>query len=378
MALISAILEKRKSKKIKLSKSELFLINQKYLGDEPIFDGDQLLQEEIYAKSLNWYARMHTREEGVEFLESYLKNSGRIDDLKKMKRTRENMIPETLFWIARIITRGAKLSERSHEWFDKNLNSSFSFKRKEEAELTEKPKINVQSRITDKISDFIGLFEEDIDKHGWTISMYSYLGIHEISAVHVSKIIEFYKPISIEANELLKKGCNVQLLEGYSRYTKSQLKERADFYSKIISDCERFSSNGKVQRAPRKKKVISPDKQLKKLKYLKESNELQLVSCNPEKLLGAQELWTVNTRYKLLTVFYAIDRGGLGVKGTTITNYNTDTSKTYRIGKKTNENVEIVLKNGKKGVLYKLLGSLKETTHQHRINENTILLKVVS
>jgi hypothetical protein len=92
-------------------------------------------------------------------------------------------------------------------------------------------------------------------------------------------------------------------------------------------------------------------------------------------MLGSEELVTFNTKYKILTHFYALDRAGLGVKGTTIVNYDETKSKSYRIGRKTEEHIEIALRGGKRAY-NKMLEALKTCTLQHRINENTILLRI--
>jgi hypothetical protein len=75
-----------------------------------------------------------------------------------------------------------------------------------------------------------------------------------------------------------------------------------------------------------------------------------------------------------LTAFYAADAHGLEVKGTTIENYDADKSKTYRIGRKTEQHVATALKGAKRAVS-KMLEELKTVGLQHRINENTILLR---
>jgi hypothetical protein len=190
-----------------------------------------------------------------------------------------------------------------------------------------------------------------------------------------NKVAEFYKPIAEEAGELIKKDCDPGLREGYTNYTMAQLKQRAAFYESILADCARHASNAKKQKAVRKKKVVTADKKLKNLKYQKESKEFKVVSINPEKMLGAGELVTFNTKYKLLTVFNALDRSGLGIKGTTVTNYDEEKSKSYRIGRKTEENVEVALRGGKRA-MSKMLESLKTCPLQLRINENTILLRI--
>ena len=153
----------------------------------------------------------------------------------------------------------------------------------------------------------------------------------------------------------------------------AQLKQRAAFYAGILADCDRHASNKKP--VVRKKKVVTADKKLKSFKFQKESKEFKVVSINPEKVLGADELITFNARYKTLTHFVAVDKSGLDVKGTTILNYDEEKSKSYRIGRNTEAHIETALRGGKRAFA-KMIASLKTCTLQHRINENTILLKV--
>jgi hypothetical protein len=58
-----------------------------------------------------------------------------------------------------------------------------------------------------------------------------------------------------------------------------------------------------------------------------------------------------------------------------MTGYDEAKSKSYRLGRKTEEHLETALRGGKRAFA-KMLGTLKECGLQHRINENTILLKV--
>jgi hypothetical protein len=91
------------------------------------------------------------------------------------------------------------------------------------------------------------------------------------------------------------------------------------------------------------------------------------------------ELWTFNTKYKTITRLTAIDRGGLQVKGTSITNYCESNSITRSVGRKDpNEFLKRILEGGKL-VLRKVFDEIKtEKPLAYRINENTILLRVVT
>ena len=78
-----------------------------------------------------------------------------------------------------------------------------------------------------------------------------------------------------------------------------------------------------------------------------------------------------------MTVFRAIDRGGLNVKRTTIVNYDEKTSFTRGCGRQAEKIVYNIL-NGGKIVLRKMIDELKSSKSlQYRINENTVLVKVM-
>jgi hypothetical protein len=214
-----------------------------------------------------------------------------------------------------------------------------------------------------------------IDKNDWTIDVYDWLTKKQATPVTSRKIRDFFKPIADEAAELIGKKPASQLVEGFKNLTKIQQKQRAAFYAKLIADCERFADVAKKQKTPRRKKVVPVEKKLKGLKFQQESKEYKLVSIKPEKIIGAAELWAFNTKYRTLTVFNAAERSTLDVKGTTIINYNEATSKTYRVGRKTEQHIATALKGAKRAVS-KMLEELKTVGLQHRINENTILLRV--
>ena len=150
-----------------------------------------------------------------------------------------------------------------------------------------------------------------------------------------------------------------------------------DTLNKLVEDAEKYGSVTKKTRTPRKPRAVSVEKKLKHLKYQKEDNTLKIASINPEKILGAQELWTFNTKYKVVTVFRAIDRGGLQINRSSITGFDEKASESKGCGRKP-EIVLDKLQNGGKIVLKKLMSELKtDKPLQVRINENTILMKVM-
>jgi len=226
------------------------------------------------------------------------------------------------------------------------------------------------------VHDIIGDVEAMIDS-GEPVELYDWLKKSEIPAMHANKIAAYYRPIVAELQELIDGGCD-QLKEAYSHMSKKQQRERLAFFENLVEQAERYAGVTKKMRAPRKPRAVSLEKQLKHLKYMKESTEYKLASINPEKILGAQELWCFNTKYRTVTVFRALDRGGLKVKRSSIVGYDEKTSMTRGTGRQTEKVVDKIMQGGKI-ILKKVMDELKgNQSLQERINENTILLKVVT
>lgn len=360
----------KKTKKTRVTRSESFLINRKYMGDEPEFLG--AMTEGEMAIAYNWYNAMADKSDIKEYIETWLKNQKRLDEIKKFRAVPDEWINHTCGAIARMINRGYEVPAHSKKF----LEETFAYiltKAKVVAPTIERT--SIQDRMREKQNDIIGDIDELLDS-GAVFSLYEWLKGRQIPAAYCPAIISYYAPMLDELLEAYE-GKDEQLKEGYRHFTKKKLKERIEFFNSLITDAERYGSVTKKTRAPRKPRPVSIEKKLKNLKFQKEDNGFKIASINPEKIIGCQELWTFNTKYKTLTVFRAIDRGGLQVKGTSIINYDESNSFTKRTGRKPEEYVKRVLDGGKI-VLRKLMEELKsDAPLAFRINENTILMKVV-
>lgn len=364
----------RKPKVQRVTRNEAYLVNKKYLGDEP--DLTKGFTQSQYSQALTWYNYMCDTKEAREYMKTYLKNMARMDELKKFTRVADAHVPTTACWVARLISRGVKVEEGSREFLERKLKEALSKATTEpvEAPTEVKERVSVQDRIKEKASDLIGDIEELLDK-GETFSLYEWLKGNEVPAMYAPMIVKYYAPWLGELLEA-SEGGDDQLKEAYGHWTKKQLNARIVFFNSLIEDAERYGDNTKKTRAPRKPRAVSVEKKLKNLKFQKEDKEFKIASINPEKIIGAQELWTFNTKYKTLTVLRALDRGGLQVKGTSIINYDEKNSFTKRTGRKPEEYVKKTLDGGKL-VLRKIMDGLKDASLAYRINEYTILLRVL-
>jgi hypothetical protein len=372
-----AALVKRKPKTIRITKSEAYIVNKKHLGDEPIFT--KPLTKLDYMSALNWYNYMCSNLEAKEYIIEYLKNTGRVADAKKYKYVPDSLVPTTVAWICRLLSKGYKLPTDTEEYINSRINESYKYIKETEQEDS-KPMVSIQDRMREKAHDILGeiegLIDDNIHKNE-EFSLYTWLQSNNIPAAYATSIITKLSPVLDELLEAYD-GQDPQLKEGYRSYKKSEIKRLIDFYNTMCEDAAKYANVTKKTRSPRKPRVQSVEKKLKSFKYQKEDNTFKIASVNPEKIIGSQELWTFNTKYKTLSVFRALDRGGLDVKGTSIVKFDEASSFTLRTGRKPEEVVKKVLDGGKI-LLRKLDQELKHNaTLQSRISESTILLRVVT
>jgi hypothetical protein len=369
---------KRKPKITRVTKSEAYLVNKKYMGDEPIYT--KPLTNMDYINALNWYNAMCSNSEAKEYIVTYLKNLGRVNDAKKIKSVPDSLIPTTVAWVCRLLSRGFTLPTDTQDYINDRIKETYKYIQ-EPKEEDSKPVVSIQDRMRERAHDILGEIEGMIDDYIYDkveFSMYEWLQSNNIPAAYATSIISKFTPVLDELLEAYE-GKDEQLKEGYRHLKKADLKNLVSFYNTLIEDAERYSSNTKKVKKARKPRTVSVEKKIKNLKYQKEDATYKIASVSPEKIIGAMELWTFNTKYKTITRLTAIDRGGLQVKGTSITNYCENNSITRSVGRKDpNEFLKRILEGGKL-VLRKVFDEIKtEKPLAYRINENTILLRVIS
>lgn len=360
-----AVLQKVKKKVVRKTRSETYMVNWKYLGDEYTVAE---INKFGLIRTFNWYNTMCDVEEARQYIIEHYKNEKTV--VSRIKRLPNDRVPLVAAWIFRIHSRG---------YHDEHLLARASDKVKESLKYAEpikeeKPaveKISIQDRIKDKLQDIIGDIEALIDTEQ-PFSVYEYMQKNQIPAMYAAKIEEYYTPICQEMIDLYKDR-DPQLKEGYKHLTKKQKEAKVQIYLDLINDLKRYGSNTKKTRKPRKARPVSTEKILKNFKYQKESNEFKLVSIDPALIIGANELWTFNTNNKMLSKFVANGPAGLSVNRTSIVGYDPNASKCIKIGRKTEEQLRLVLTGGK--LQLKKFAEQMNVISSSRLNDMTILLK---
>jgi hypothetical protein len=243
---------------------------------------------------------------------------------------------------------------------------------------------NIQERLrevallmTDEIEKAYESFQTDPDNFDpKAFKVLNLLKSQQAKAAHARIIRDFYASDLAELEELASGNADEQLREGYSHRTKKQIKNLIAFLTEVQNACNMLMQEAKVNRAPRKTKAVSKDKVVAKLKYMKSNEPLKLVSVNPTDIIGSKELWVYNTKTRKLGRYVAKEYSELGVKGTTITNFDENVSVCKTLRKPEDKLKEF--KAAGKVALRKFLDDINatDTKMNGRINEETILLKV--
>jgi len=341
--------------------------------EEPKFVGE--MSNINFMNALNWYHQNFENKDAQNFILEYAKKnkiSGRIN-------TSGSYL--TLGWICRLLTNGNNIGEKGNLFITNQLKQVLVAEVQAPTVVTETvPTISIQERLREKIGEIAGELEGAIDEYiesDFKIEKSPMALMQEkAKGMHAAKLIEIFRKRRIEFDEVLNTD-DKQIKEGYSNFTRPQLKKLIAYCDSIILDAMKIAGEAKINRKPRKVKKKTPEQLVSKMLYLDKFDELKLQSIPAKQIIGATQLWVYNTKYKKLGVYIAEDAGGFTVKGSCLLNYSESKSVQKAI-RKPAEILPEAMKAGKI-VLRNLLGKLttKESLLGGRINRDTILLRVL-
>jgi len=325
------------------------------------------------SKALTWYNIEKDYKDSHKYLIDWAKKNNKA--LLPAIETTSSYISPTIGWLARLLLRGARLEEKDMNTFLEVLQA---LKPKVVVKQSTRPSIQVS--IAEKAKAYLGELEGVLDEivklggDGFTIK--AFLHSNEIPAVYLPYIDTWAKE-KLAYFEQVSTSKDAQVKEAYSHYKKRNYVSILNFLREIRDGVNAYGQVKKANRKPRARKAIPPGVQVKNLKYRSEDPEFAIKSIPPTEVVGAQQLWVFNCKYRKLGVYRTDSATGLQVKGTTIQNYIPEMSM-----QKTIRKPDVVLKEvmtaGKvalRKVLEKVNG--KEFPMNGRINEECILLRVI-
>lgn len=356
------------------------------MGQEPTWTKQDPEQEKLaLGKAFNWYGYNCTRKEAKEFVIDYLKKLGRNkEEINRVKALPDSAIPLQFGWLSRMISMGFVPSDKTKNYFATTYKSILAETQKKklvvQEEETPVQTISIQQRITEKASSEAGEVEGLVDEFILSgckkdIDFANYFKSRNLSSVVLKRICEVFVNRSKQIEIALTTN-DSQIKEGYSNFSKVQLRKYKEFLDSIVVAANAGAETNKPVRKKRKVKEKPATVLISKMNYMEAFPELGLVSITPEKVIGALQLWVYNTKTKTLGVYHADNAKGLSVKGSTLQNFNEQSSIGKRL-RKPEVTIKEVMEAGKvklKRILPDL--STKESLLTGRMNSDTIILRV--
>jgi hypothetical protein len=379
--------------KTKKPTAEIKLLNPKsadvkYTGSEPAWklvltDGDRT---SAMLKAFTWYNYHYGKKDAKDMIAHWLEHNDRPKDAKLIRGIPDSQIRSTTAWVCRMNLIGLALSEHELSVIDGQISDMMRIKQEVVKVVTEEEtvqaRLTIQDHLRERMSECAGELEgmfDDFLQQGAKLTAefkpMSHIRGRNVAPQMISTISAIWKDRLAEFEETVE-GRDADLVEAYSHLTRIQLRNCIKFCELVINDCASYVQIKKVERKPRAKRVISPEKLSSKFKYLKDFVELKLVSQSPATLVNASEAWLYDTKKrKLIHVVADTHVGSFTIKGTSIVAFDAVNSsqKTLR---KPAEQIKSITSVGKPAArkAYKDIKST-EIKFNGRGNENLIILK---
>ena len=364
----------------------------KYWGEEPTW---RLQPTENRAghlsKALAWYNYFYSKKEARDMVVAWMEYNDCKLDAKRVRTLPDSAFTTTLGFMCRMNMVGLELNDREGRYVADGIKALLALKQapvKTAAEVeaaaataaANKP--NIQDRLREKVSECAGELEGMFDEFragGCKLTAdfkpMSLMRGMNIAPQMVSDIATIWRNHQAEL-EIALKGKDAQLVEGYGHLGRNELKNMVKFCEAVVNDCGAYVQIKKVERKPRKKKSVPPEKQAAKFKFLREFAELKLTSEPAYRLVNCAEAWLYHTKKrKLIHVVADSHVGTFTVKNNAIIGFDT-TETIQKTLRKPAEQIKALMAGGKPAAR-KLFKDIKatETKFNGRGTEDIVILK---
>jgi hypothetical protein len=377
-----------------LKNGNVVAIDSKYTGEEPDWK-NVTTQEEFdrkFTTALNFYNYYLDRDDYFPIISEYMvRNQFDTKDIaliKHVPKSAGNVV--TTGKLCRMFNMGMP-KELSWDYEERTASAiSLLVSAAEVAKAAKAPKVedpnakpNVHEIMKNKVRETI-LCELELMLDGWCNSdtkvakfpLSTVMRGENIPVSATGEVKAWLTKQRDEYNEAFEKTCP-DMVEGYSYLSKPALRNRIKACDDMLNELVLYKTSKAAARKPRAKKPKAANKQVQRMKYLSESKDHSMQSCDPTRIIGANMFFAFNTKYRKLTVFKARTRDGFTVSGTSIKDFDEDNSFALTL-RKPEDYLPIIASKTEKQI-EKALDSLKTKRKpaNGRINQDTILVRAI-
>jgi hypothetical protein len=337
------------------------------------------------SSAFSWYNYFYGKKDAREMLVAYLEHNGRKADVRALKGVPDSAVRLTTAWLCRMSMVGLDLTDTEQVRLEGYIQEILTAREPEVVVVEAVPvvaKPNIQDRLREKVSECAGELDGMFDEfviNGAKMSA-DYKPITVIRGLNVapqmiSDIANLWKHKLLEFETVIE-GKDAQVVEGYSNFSKIQMRNIVKFCEAVINDCGAYVQIKKVERKPRKVKSVPPEKRAAKFKVMMDFAELKLKGLPAASLVDKAEAWLYDTKKrKLIHLVADSHTQAFTVKSNSIIGFSTieTMQKTVR---KPADVVKAVQAAGKPAArkIYKDL-TTTETPFNGRGTENLVILK---
>ncbi len=311
------------------------------LGGEPALDGHPSKAELV--RALNWYTACSDDSEAHKaWVAEFMRREGFEDSEIAVISSKIKRIIPTYIFIARMFNNGVQLDSKYRIQANDYFRGYLARRAAEQEELDDEgnPVPTANKPVAKKAANaaaaplelvnYIESLIEDIvfgRSTGAPKSIFSDLQKMGCTAANANAL---KKAFQFQTQEFLAlANGDPELVEAYPDVHVFRRRALAAFVELLNNDLDSFVRVTKAARKPRKKKPVKVEKLVARVKYKKQDDTYKIASLDPTKIIGANVLWTFNTKYRILA-YYEAGEGGLGIKGTTVTNFKKSGQKKLR------------------------------------------------
>ena len=206
-------------------------------------------------KTLNWYNNNRTSNDARKFLHEYCKRE--IDSKLTISDISKWPYLATDGWVSRLLSNGVEFTiVNIKENHDARIRRYIRVAKLEADELKSQPKVEIETPVnpTQKVDRTLGELEHEIDVFTGNdcksdFSLAKYLTAKNSKQKIANDIKRWAKAEVKHYTEVLSPKVDKQLKEGYSNFSRPQLKRLHKFYQSFYDDAD---AHIKKSRKPRK------------------------------------------------------------------------------------------------------------------------------